>query len=321
MGIFNNYMKPGKGVSKDEPEKKGFFLFWDILFHKLSKVIGTDCMYMLTSLLWIAVLMVIGIQFILPITPDKLLETVQSAGAENAQETAQTLLLSIYTMLGTVMFVLLGSGPVSASYSYIMKCFTNRQHAWIFSDGWDKFKENFKQAIAVVLIDAVVLILGFVAIKFYYYKFTGGSTLFGIPCYIIVVAMIIYTWMHFYIYQIMVTFKCTLKQLYKNALIFAMGKLPMNILLTITAVGVSVLPYFFIGNPFAALIITAVIGLALSRFPIEFYAARCMQKTIVAAEEKSASEQDEITAADDEPVFDDDLAKRINDKKDTVDRR
>ena len=32
MGIFGGgYDKPGKGVDKNEPKKKGFFLFFDIL--------------------------------------------------------------------------------------------------------------------------------------------------------------------------------------------------------------------------------------------------------------------------------------------------
>lgn len=318
MGLFNNYMKPGKGVSKDEPEKKGFFLYWDILFHKFSKILGANCMYMLTSLLWIAVLMFIYMQFIIPIMPERISGFLQGLeGVENVEAVTQAMVLSMYTMFAVMTFTMLGSGPVSASYAYIMRNFTNREHAWILSDGWDKFKENFKQAIFVVIVDAVILIVGVIALKFYYYKFTEGGVFFGIPCYIMVVALIVFMWMHFYIYQIMVTFSCTIKQLYKNALIFALGKLPMNIVLTVICAAVSAAPYLLIANPFVSIIISGTIGLCFSRFVVEFYAARCMKKAILAGEKKNTVHVEYDNTHDDEPVFDDDLARRINEKKDS----
>ena len=38
MGIFGGgYDKPGKGVDKNEPKKKVFFLFFDIVIRKFTK--------------------------------------------------------------------------------------------------------------------------------------------------------------------------------------------------------------------------------------------------------------------------------------------
>ena len=45
MGIFGYNMKPGKGVDKNEPKKKGFFLFFDVLIHKFTKFLGANCLY------------------------------------------------------------------------------------------------------------------------------------------------------------------------------------------------------------------------------------------------------------------------------------
>lgn len=311
MGLFNNYMKPGKGVSKDEPEKKGFFLYWDILFHRFSKILGSNCLLMLTSLLWLAILMFMFMQFIVPITPEKVTQFLQDAGGvEDLDAIAQTMILSLYIMFSVITFTFLGSGPVSASYAYIMKCFTNRQHAWIVSDGWDKFKENFKQSMVVVIIDIVVLFLVPIALRFYYSKLLEGNAVFGIPCYILAVAIIVFTWMHFYIYQIMVTYECTLKQLYKNALIFALGKLPMNIFLTIVCVCVTAAPFLFGLNPFIAFIVSGVLGLCFTRFAIEFYAARCLNKIMINSEKKSEKEEENESEA----VFDDNLAQKIEDR-------
>lgn len=306
MGLFNSYIKPGKGVSKDEPEKKGFFLFWDIFFHKLTKILGANALYTILSLLWLAVLCVIGIHFVLPTAPEVITNVINASGAENPDTLISVVILSLYAMFATTAFVFLGSGPVSASYAYIAKSFTNREHVWMMSDGWDKFKENFRQAIAVVVIDAVALIVIPVAIRFYGIM-SAENAFYTIPCYIIVVFTIIYVWMHFYIYQIMITFECTLKQLYKNALICAFAKLPMNIFLTIVCGGVSILSYMFIGNPFVAVIFSTIIGMCFTRFLVEFYAARCIAKIIPDAENKAGGEMEE-----EEAVFDDNLSAKLN---------
>ena len=44
---FANYTKPGKGVDKDAPEKKQFFLYWEIYFRKLWKLIQLGLLFLL----------------------------------------------------------------------------------------------------------------------------------------------------------------------------------------------------------------------------------------------------------------------------------
>ncbi len=69
------------------------------------------------------------------------------------------------------VFTFWGSGPATAAYSYITRCFTRGEHTWVLSDGADKFKENFKQSMVVVLIDAVLLVFGINAILFIRFTF------------------------------------------------------------------------------------------------------------------------------------------------------
>lgn len=304
MGLFNSYTKPGKGVSKDEPEKKGFFLFWDVFFHKLTKILGANALYTILSLLWLVILCVIGIHFVLPTAPDVITNVINASGAESPETLISFAVLSVYAMFATTAFTFLGSGPVSASYAYIVKCFANREHVWMMSDGWDKLKENFIQAIIVILIDAVALIAVPVAIRFYGIM-SADSAFYTLLCYIMIVFAIIYVWMHFYIYQIMVTFKCTLKELYQNALICAFAKLPMNIFLTIVCGAVSILTYTFITNSFIAVIFSTVIGMCFTRFVVEFYAARCIAKII-------PDDQDGADDGQEEAVFDDNLLAKLN---------
>lgn len=50
-GFFGiDYNKPGPGVSKNEPEKKRFFVFWEIYFRKFFKLVIANLLYVLVSL-------------------------------------------------------------------------------------------------------------------------------------------------------------------------------------------------------------------------------------------------------------------------------
>ena len=66
MGIFGgNYMKEGPGVDKNAPKKKGFFLFWDIVIQKFTKMLGTNMLHFLFSILYLAFVYIILSGFII----------------------------------------------------------------------------------------------------------------------------------------------------------------------------------------------------------------------------------------------------------------
>ena len=50
MGLFFNYDKPGKGIEKDAPKKKGPFLYLELLWRKLGKLILSNILYFVLSL-------------------------------------------------------------------------------------------------------------------------------------------------------------------------------------------------------------------------------------------------------------------------------
>ena len=284
MGLFGGgYMKPGKGVDKNEPKKKGFFLFFDIIIHKFTKFLGINCLYTMTSILWIALLyffggiILNGTNIVSGIT-DSLIAASEGISVEELAGSIQVMLQFVFA---AGIFILWGSGPASAAYAYINRCFTRGEHAWIVSDSVDKFKENFKQGMFVVILDAVVLAFGLNATHFYYTLYTGtGSILWMLLTYIMALVFIIYTMMHPYLYQIMVTFECKIGALYKNALLITLAKLPGNVFTL--AVGVAVIALVFtVVNPIAAALVMAVFGLCVTRYPAEFYAARVIERSIL----------------------------------------
>lgn len=284
MGIFGGgYNKPGKGVDKNEPKKKGFFLFFEIVIRKFTKFLGLNCLYTMTSIIWIILLYLFG-GIILANT--NIVENTASQIASMAQgidmaEIQGSVMVSLQAFFAIGIFSLWGSGPATASYAYITRCFTRGEHAWVVSDGIDKLKENFKKGMFVVIADAVVLVLGINAAYFYYgFYVTTGSILWMLLTYVTMLILVLYTMIHPYLYQIMVTFECSIGAMYKNALLMMIAKLPQSFLILV-AEGAILFLLFTMVNPIAAALITIVVGLCLTHFPGQFYAARVIERSIL----------------------------------------
>lgn len=278
MGIFGGgYNKPGKGVDKDAPKKKGFFLFWDILIEKFMKFIQLNSMYALVSIIWIAVMYFIAM-FLISGHMSAVMNMENGVLGENA---AGVMILGVCSMFAVAVFMMWGSGPASAAYSYITRCFTRGEHVWIIGDGKDKLKENFKQGMIVALIDFIVLILGTNALYFYYSAYIAyGSFIWMALCYISFLLLLIFTMIHPYIYQLMVTFKCSVWELYKNAVLLALSKLPVSFLLTLLE-AVLIFAVFTLVSPAVAILFSLILGPCIMRFPMEFYAARVIERSIL----------------------------------------
>lgn len=236
-GLFGggSYNKVGKGVSKDEPEKRGMFKFFELFARKFWKYITLNLIYILACIPTIIILF-----FLTSLISGSYLSSdsvTRGIAALMGQEVLDITHIDTAKMIVTmdvvikifviIMFTaLLGMGPATAGFTYILRNFAREEHAWVWSDFWEVTFKNFKQATVVFCIDAVALILGFFAYRFY------GS----MPkpmCYIkyvLFAAALVFVMMHFYIYPMMVTFKLKLKDIYKNALIFTFAKLPLNFL-------------------------------------------------------------------------------------------
>ena len=127
MGIFGGgYDKPGKGVDKNAPKKKGFFLFWDIIIQKFVKFIQLNSLYSLLSIIWIVALYFFA-GFIIAGHPEfieGISSQIQIDGA-SGEDILQSLIFGFRAMFAVGVFLLWGSGPVSAAYSYIVRNYSN----------------------------------------------------------------------------------------------------------------------------------------------------------------------------------------------------
>lgn len=274
MGIFNSYLKEGPGVDKNAPKKRGIFLFTEVFFRKFFLLIRANIIYFLFSLPFLA----ISVFILAPVITSALgLESLINSTSES-----EIVGVMINFVIGTGVFNLFGSGPAGAAYAYVCRCFTRSQHTWVWSDGWDKFKENFKHTMFLTVLDVVVIFVLMTAIRFYsgaMIEVAGPlNGIFGVLKYVIYFVFAFYMLMHIFVYQMFVTYENTFISQIKNSLIFTLIKLPACVFLFIVTAVICIVLGFNLGLLFFP--VYAIIGMSLTRFPLEFYAARVIEKNI-----------------------------------------
>ncbi|MCD8390793.1 MAG: hypothetical protein LUD03_03000 [Firmicutes bacterium] len=292
MGLFGgNYDKAGPGVDPNAPKKRGFFLYIDIVWQKLGKFFQIGAVYSLLSLPLLVVLYLLSVfVFAQPIASlqETALEVMQSNGIPEAEYAGQLGTITFMTAsMACVFFVTMwGSGPLSAALSFVMREFTRGKYVWIWSDGREKIKENMKQGFIVLALDLLVFILVPTAVIFYTNlarsepSMNFAATLLA---YLLILATLIYTMMHPYMFQLMVTFDSKFSEIFKKSLLLALGHFPINLLLTAISAALIVVPTAIFGVPgsMVVVVIGLTVGIAFLRYPMEFYAARVIEKTFI----------------------------------------
>ena len=266
MGIFfRNYDKPGPGVDPDAPRKRSFFRFFDIFFRKLSHFSRANLLYS-AALIPTYIITFFVVSFIMLNTVGEIL------GMQDGTDFIVIVLSVIFT---NFYISVMGAGPATAGMTYIMRNFAREDHAWIGSDFKDNVKSNFKQSIIVFVIDIVATVVMFYAI-YIYGQMSGAISYLK---YFLYVISFIYMMMHMYIYPIMVTFKLSIKDIYRNSFIFALGKLPSNFLVIIALffihIVIPILILYFGGKLFAIMLIIYLIAeiviiMSLTQFLVNF---------------------------------------------------
>ena len=136
------------------------------------------------------------------------------------------------------------NGLAAAGITNVTRNIARDKHSFGISDFFETIKKNWKQALPVGIINTLIyIILGF-DIYFFYYASEGVMATVGLA--VALCMTFIFTVMQFYIWTLIITFKFTLKQLYKNSFKFVFINMKMNLLcffsvLLIYAVNIAVL--------------------------------------------------------------------------------
>ncbi len=274
MGLFGgNYDKPGKGIDKNEPKKKPFFLFFEIFFRKIWKMSQISMLYTLCCIPYFLLL------FAFAPVGQEYVENL--AGSPIASGAGATLYITLKSLLAMAVIVFWGAGPLTAGYTTVMRNYAREEHSFVMTDFFGKAKENFKQSMIVLVADILLLSLGMFAYVFYDAQYIAtNSMVWLIAKYIIVFIFIVYTLMHQYVYQVMITFNVSVKELFVNSFMLAFAKLPMNILILLISAALLFLMFTTYLNVFIALLLYIVILMSFNTFINIFYTTKTVDKII-----------------------------------------
>jgi len=292
---FFDYSKPGKGVSKDEPQKTGAAFYFDIVLRRFWKLIQLNFIYIICSIPAILIAWFMSSYGIVWLASFNLDIASFKEGEINA-------LFILSAGLTVILLAIFGSGSASAGMAYVLRNYVNDTHAWVWSDFKDSMKANFRQGTVIYIIDAIVIMLFFVSFVFYGAVMKGLAAVFLRS--VIVVIFAIFAMMHMYIYPLLAGFELTIKNIYRNAFFLTLAKLPWNIFTFFLSgvLGYTML-YFAVSNVFGTIVMVCML-FSFYTFTQMFMVNNIIKKYILEPSlEKSGVKEEEKT----ESVFDDNL--------------
>ena len=135
-------------------------------------------------------------------------------------------------------------GPATAGFVKVLRNWSRRENAFVWGDFWESFKCNFKQAFIVGIINLFAWALLIYDLWFFWAN--GAHVVY--VC-LIAITAVIWLFMNYYIYTMLITFRLTIPQLYKNAFIFAWAGIIRNIGITLIIAAIVFLFTLFMQNP------------------------------------------------------------------------
>jgi uncharacterized membrane protein YesL len=262
FGLFD-YTKPGPGVPKNAPPKSRPRLFFEVLVRKFWKIIQINMLYTLFNIPGLFFLF-IGTLFMFPNTMFNEIEVD----------------FYLRVMFGAffVCFPILCFGPAQAGMTFCLRNFAREEHAFVWSDFKENALKNLKEGLMICLIDFAAFLLLCIAINFYSQLIAEQKIWALFTFGIIALAFLMFSMMHLYIYPMLVTFHISVKQLYKNALIFATIRFLPNIGILLLCALIIFATFLIteIGVLLFVLITSSLIGLI-----INFYAYPTIKKYMI----------------------------------------
>lgn len=258
--FFNNfyYGKAGKAdFTPDQLPKNRVELFFSTLRVRFGGLFGLSLLYSLfciPALIW----SYINVQMLFY--------------AESPLNYMTTYLLIMIPCLGIC-------GIGAPGLMYILRNWARDQHSFTLSDFKDAVKGNWKQGLAVGLINGLSLFLMWISYSFYGQMAATSSLVFVIPQAMVIIAGCVWWMMNMVIYTMMVTYDMKFSQLVRNSAIMVVARLPLSIGIWLLSLLIPVLIALLAPmGPFFTMLYLMVLGYALNGFLYASYANSCFDK-------------------------------------------
>jgi len=235
MGFFPRYDREGPGVYADDPKHGPFVRFFQTYANKFFKIVSTNFLSVLFNIPAI-IIAYVGVVYFLPqinpiFEPDKFQKYLTDLGitaADSATSGAGAALqLYFLVVVILVMFVvgmqLVSVGPVQTGLSFVYRNFARESTTFVWSDFVLSFKKNWKQSLIVTGITLGMTCIILINIVFYANVYNGPySQIFST---IFFMVFVFFMCIQIYMYPIIASLDLTLKNVYRNAVLFFLGRL------------------------------------------------------------------------------------------------
>lgn len=286
MKLFN-FSKEGKGIKKEAVSKQfGLIRFFGIISDKIWKILTVNIVFLGVNIpifgIFAYLANVGGVKFFSPSTVlNQPLHGVMLHGNSPFLTALRGVvgveIETYYPSNLTKAFLILGIltvftfGIANCGMTYVFKKFVTDDHADIGSDFFHAIKSNFKQGIAVGIIDVfAVFVILFDLVS---YKNTTGSFISLIFFYLTIFISLLYLLMRPFIYLILTTFDIKTVKILKNSSILATIGWKRTVPALLVSVLVFVLNYLiYCYVPALGALLFFIISVSVSWF-IQIYAS------------------------------------------------
>lgn len=262
MGLFSG-MFSGKSnrpdFTPDMMPKNRFELFFEMLKLNLFNLLKVNLMYFV---FWIPFWIWTWMNLNVLLTYD----SVEAFAADGY--------MMVYAM-GAALCVMI-TGPAKCALKYITRNYARDEHVWLWSDFLGAIKANWKQGLALSVLNGLFLFLFVYGLSFYNNMAAAtGSYVYLFLQVLLVVLGVMFLLMNLYAWPMMVTYELKFTQILRNSLVLAIGRLPQSVLfglITIIPIVISGfwLPflfwYFIIGYALASFVNCSYTNAAFDRF-------------------------------------------------------
>ena len=222
-GFFKSFNREGKGVAKDAPNKKRFFIFFEILWRHAFQIIGINFIYFVITLplflfMFMYIFQAMGI------------EVDVIASNSLFKVSAVFFNFNSYVKWGLIALSAILYGPATCGLTYVMRNFAREEHTWAFSDFFERSWKNFGQGLIVGIIDILFILNASMYLALDTQNLAPGDGYLAVFKYIAIIVAVLYFVMRNYIYLMIVTFKIKFMAIIKNSALFVILNFGRNLL-------------------------------------------------------------------------------------------
>ena len=137
--------------------------------------------------------------------------------------------ITINIVYSIISLPLITGGMASAGLTNVTRNIARDKHSFGLSDFFETIKKNWKQSLLAGVINTLIYVVLFFDLMFFYEN-QGNGIIYLIGLGISLSMLMIFLMMNFYIWTLMITFKFSLKQVYKNSFKFVIINFKKNLL-------------------------------------------------------------------------------------------